>query len=227
MKTLSSELNNPWFNVLFDKKNTTSNLYGNITQTDALPYKKFTKLRYSNNFPTIPKPPRQKPWGHYPRRQQSSAEESDGRENVSTSPETTLQGKPSSETSTIPEKTNTWPRKSTTVKPPHSSSTNPTATSPSPSSTPNDFLHENNLYFSNSGVIRAGADDISVDVWGTTTHHNVKNTTEDRSEESTPLGSFPLLEADQLLLGAVFGILFLLLVLAGLVLYKCRNKVKG
>lgn len=76
-------------------------------------------------------------------------------------------------------------------------------------------------------MIRAGADDIGVDVQGTTTHHNVKNTTEDRSEESTPLGSFPLLEADQLLLGAVFGILFLLLVLAGLILYKCRNKVKG
>jgi hypothetical protein len=80
MKKLSNDLTNPWFNVLFDNKNTTGNLYGSIGQNKLTPYNQFSKIRYSTKFPMIPRPPRQKPWDTNSRRQPSSSEKIDTEE---------------------------------------------------------------------------------------------------------------------------------------------------
>ena len=132
-------------------------------------------------------------------------------------PEKTSTGRPES-----PETTKPNPGLSTT--PIYSSSANPSASGSRHSSTPTDAGLERKEYGANSGVIHAVG--LDTDTQGTiVSHRELTNTTRDKMEGIGP-GGAPLI-SDQILFGAVFGIVFLLLVLAAVIVYRCRNKVKG
>ena len=239
LSSISNELNNPWFNILFDNKNTTMNLYGNITEDAPVPYKKFTKFQFSNDFPIIPKPPRQKPWRTPTRRKSSSGEVPDNYaplpDNYAPLPDNDLTGDipRAPQTTHHPEKKSTGrPESPETTKPNpglsttpiYSSSANPSASGSRHSSTPIDAGLERKEYGANSGVIHAVG--LDTDTQGTiVSHRELTNTTRDNMEGLGP-GGAPLI-SDQILFGAVFGIVFLLLVLAAVIVYRCRNKVKG
>ncbi|XP_061186839.1 uncharacterized protein LOC133194962 [Saccostrea echinata] len=230
MKKLSNDLNNPWSSILMNNKNETENLYGNITHNQSTPYNKFTKIRYSTNFPIIPRPPRQKPWKSKIKRKPSSAENSDtdATENVlavSKLPETTTKSVQVNNTTVSSTKQTTKANlKTTKATHPSTSPENTSVNNPRPESEANNTLQEKNLYFMNSGVIHAG--EIDIDVNGRIKHHHLSNDTADEFEVSTPHGGGSSLSGSEFLFGAVFGIAFLVLVLLGLVLFICRAKIK-
>ena len=215
------------------------NLYGNITEDAPVPYKKFTKFQFSNDFPIIPKPPRQKPWRTPTRRKSSSGEVPDNYvplpDNYAPLPDNDLTGDipRAPQTTHHPEKKRTGrPESPETTKPNpglsttpiYSSSANPSASGSRHSSTPTDAELDRKEYGANSGVIHAVG--LDTDTQGTiVSHRELTNTTKDKMEGVGP-GGAPLI-SDQILFGAVFGIVFLLLVLAAVIVYRCRNKVKG
>ncbi|XP_062599726.1 uncharacterized protein LOC134261300 [Saccostrea cucullata] len=228
MKKISNNLNNPWSSVLMNNTNETQNLYGNITNNQSTPYNKFSKIRYSTNFPIIPRPPRQKPWKSKIRRKPSSSENSDNEpsENVlavSKLAETTTKSAQVSNTTVNSPKETTKTNLKTTKPTSPSTRTETTSVNPRPKSEANNTLKEKNLYFMNSGVIHAG--EIDIDVNGRIKHHHLSNDTADEYEISTPHGGSPL-SGSEFLFGAVLGIAFLALVLLGIVLFICRAKIK-